>query len=101
MNLLEESEMSDIKEILSLRPETLAEKQHAAFKKYVTDKIKTFNQLINDEKYQAAVGLLADSPSGDGYGSDNEYLDFSETGHEDIGAVLRRLESLKTQSKKK
>ena len=96
--------MSDIKEILSLRPETLAEKQHAAFKKYVIDKIKTFNQLINDEKYQEAIGLLADSPSGDGYGSDNEYieyLDFSETGHEDIGDVLRRLETLKTQSKKK
>ncbi len=91
--------MSEIKEMLSLKPETLAEKQHAAFKKYVINKIKNFNQLINDEKYAEALGCLADSPSGDENGCDNEYLDFSETGYEDIGWVLKKLQSLKDQSK--
>lgn len=93
--------MSDIKEILSFRPETLATKQHEALKKYVIEKIKSFNQLINDEKYDEALKLLADSPAGDDHGCDNEYLDFSETGEEDIGRILRRLEELKGQSKKK
>ena len=91
--------MSEIKEILSLKPETLAEKQHAAFKKYIINKIKNFNQMINDEKYTEALGFLAASPSGDEHGCDNEYIDFSETGYEDIGRVLKKLQSLKGQSK--
>lgn len=93
--------MVDIKEMLSLKPENLAAQQHEALKQYVVQKIKDFNQLINSEKYEEALNLLANSPAGDGYGCDNEYLDFSETGSEDIGCILRKLKSLQHMSKKK
>ena len=93
--------MTDIKEILQLTPDTLAAQQHTALKNHVIQRIKAFNHLISDEKYEEALTLLSYSPAGDDHGCDNQYLDFSETGQEDIGDVLSKLSSLKTASKKK
>lgn len=88
-----------IKELLITKPHDLARKQHDALKEHTIAKIKGFLQMIQNEQYETAESELAHSPAGDGYGSDNDYLDFSETGMDDIGEVLATLKALKTTSK--
>lgn len=46
-------------------------------KKAVIKRLEGVTQLIRDDEWDKITGLLAYSPSGDGMGCDNNYIDFS------------------------
>ena len=94
--------MSDIKKLMSLTPESLAEEQHVTLRDAVVKYIQEFANDIKREHYSKALSKLAFSPAGDCLGCENEYLDFSWAMEEpyggngvDVGDVLNRLEELK------
>jgi hypothetical protein len=93
--------MQDIQKIMGLSVQNLAKEQHTALKGHVVKVIKSVLKIIEDEKYEEVGNFLADSPSGDGYGCDNSYVDFSYEKNTclDIEEVVAKLISLKIASK--
>jgi len=90
--------------LMHTTPSELANTQHDALKDYVLDIIEKVQTLIVEEKYDKVKELLVYSPAGDGYGSDNHFLNFDYSGHQDgmdIDEVLDMLINLKKQSQAK
>ena len=95
-----------LEEIMSINVDNLREKQYKAFKKHVLkilDKIS--NVIRNDGDLEEVVKMLDCSPAGDGYGTDNNYIQFgfeSQDEHQrdmDIGDTCRLLSELRGDKK--
>ena len=85
----------DLKDMLAVRPETLAREQEVALATFAAERLRHIADLIEAGDYSQAFKLISHSPAGDDMGADNYYIDFAdETGLEDIGAVLTRLAEL-------
>ena len=93
----------NLKQIMEVNPITLAELQHKELKKHALSVLDGVRSLIENEKYDEIEKLLFYSPAGDGYGSDNNCInfDYGVNGNEgmDIEEVVDRLQSLKKQVK--
>lgn len=83
-----------IKELLETNPNDLAEKQETALREYAIEKLKKIADLLKWRKYDEVAEMLEVSPAGDGMGYENSYIDFSETGLDDIGQVVEKLKEL-------
>ncbi len=91
--------MSEIKTIMELSVNTLAQQQHLALKKHVLKILDEVKQHISNENYEKVGDYLSFSPSGDGYGCDNYYIDFGWGEEElDIQEVCSKLSQLKPTS---
>lgn len=92
----------DLKTLMQTSPEDLASTQHDALKTHVLGILETVKNLIIEENYQAIKDKhLIYSPAGDGYGSDNHFINFDFTEHQDgmdIDEVLDALMTLQKQS---
>ena len=79
----------------------VSSKYKEKLKEEVVKRLKKVTSLIEKEEYDKVKECLAFSPSGDGYGCDNSYIDFSylfpaddEYGRsdiEDLGDVIKEL----------
>lgn len=88
----------DIKELMSIDIDNLIETQHEGLKRYVVNRLKEITELIHLEMYDKVDNKLDYSPSGDGYGCDNNYINFNYDGcNRDISEVLSELKSLKSR----
>lgn len=96
--------MNEIKQLMEVTPENLAQKQYDALKKHVIDKLKSIADLVKQSRWKDIEKELQDSPAGDGYGRDNKYIDFSwaegSKGY-DISEVIDHLQNLEKILNKK
>lgn len=93
--------MTDIKKIMELSVNNLAEEQHFALKNHVVLILKNVLNLIEKDQYDIVLNYLSFSPSGDCMGCDNHYIDFSWNNTPmDIAEVCEVLSSLKLASGK-
>jgi hypothetical protein len=92
-----------LEQLLKTTPETLAVEQHAALKEHVIKVLESTLQAVKDEYYSAIQELTIDSPAGDGYGCNNNFINFgyNEKDPLDICDVMERLIELKKIAKKK
>lgn len=60
--------------------------------------IEKFSSLLREGQYKKAEKMLSWSPAGDGYGIENQYLDFSKAVNmkegKDIGYILYLLDTI-------
>jgi len=86
----------ELNDLMKLRPEDLAKKQHDTLKAVVIEKLENIVNIIAGERYKEIGELCESSPAGDGYGRDNMYIDFSYNEYEaDITDVVDKLMGLK------
>lgn len=83
-----------IKDMLELTPERLAQQQEDALREHVVEKLRHIANLIKGGHYDKVEQMLAFSSAGDDFGNENYYIDFSETGLDDIGGVVNKLGDL-------
>lgn len=90
-------------DLLKTTPETLASEQHKALKCHVVERLETVLQAIRDENYKYIGKLTSNSPAGDGYGNDNNFIEFGfdSSASMDISEAVDLLMSLKTISENK
>lgn len=93
--------MNNIQEILSIDVDNLKDKQYKALKNHVTDVLNKFLHNLENDDLKACFDMLDYSPAGDGYGCDNNFIDFKwesapdvRDGY-DIGVLLDMLAKLK------
>jgi hypothetical protein len=88
-----------LEELMKTTPESLAKKQHEHLKKFVIKKIEVILDIIKQENYEEVEHFTSYSPSGDGYGLDNNFINFSYSNSEenalDIIEVVDELKYLK------
>lgn len=86
----------DIKEIMSIDVSNLKKKQKKVLEEHVCKVLMDTMALIKKGDYDKVRECLAFSPSGDGYGSDNYYIDFGYGEKSlDMDEILYKLEMLK------
>lgn len=68
----------DLKTLFAVDIENIKKQQHTALKQAVIQRINKVKELVEKEKYSDVLEMLEYSPSGDGYGCDNHYIDFSD-----------------------
>lgn len=86
----------NLQRLLQILPNELALEQHNALNTFVVNRLRKVADLINEGKYDAVLNMLAYSPSGDGYGNDNHYIDFSDSGAgNDLEHMINKLQHLK------
>lgn len=84
-----------IAELMSTTPANLAKRQKDALTEFVCDRLETIVMMIRCGEYSAVKSMLQNSPSGDGMGEDNAYINFSDSGcGQDIGDMIHVLERL-------
>lgn len=90
----------NLKKLLEVAPETLANEQHRALKNEVIAVLERVIDTIKRCDYNGVWPLLEVSVAGDGTGSDNTYIDFRslDVGIEDIGDAVERLHELYNMS---
>jgi hypothetical protein len=84
---------------LGMAPKDIATLQHKKLKDYAVSKLRQVADLLEAEMFDDIRGYLANSPAGDGYGSDNEYINFGGL-HDtdmDIGELMTTLKMLKKE----
>ena len=57
-------------------PRTLAREKYDTYKKYIAAKLDEVKEKVLEEKYDEIEKLTFFSPAGDGWGSDNNFIDF-------------------------
>ena len=97
-------ENSNLLKIMSLKPETLAQNQHDSLKEYAKSILQSVLELTEEESYNEILDnkkdLIRFSPDGDGYGSENHFINFDYGGNvEDIYEIIYELRRLKEMSK--
>ena len=55
----------------------VSERHRAAVKEGAIEILEKVTALLKEDRFDEIAGMLASSPSGDGYGCDNDYIDFS------------------------
>lgn len=93
----------NLKELMSTRPEDLAELQFRELKQHVLNILNKVTNAVDNNDFKTVKEMTFCSPSGDGYGSDNDCIDFNYGTKEniDILNIIGTLEYLLEQSKKK
>jgi hypothetical protein len=93
----------NLEQLLKTTPETLAVEQHDALKAHVINVLESTLKAVKDEYYSAIQELTIDSPAGDGYCCDNNFINFGYEDNKplDICEVMERLIELKKIAKKK
>ena len=90
----------DLKELMSTDVDTLAKKQHDALKEHVLSVLDEIADLVENEKYEQNEVRTFSSPAGDGYGLDNDVIDFGYgDDHLDILEVAEVLKNLRVDPK--
>lgn len=63
-----------------------------ALKNAVIERLDAVMKAIKENNFEEIIPFIGDSPSGDGYGCDNNYISFKDiTDCEDIGDVINAL----------
>ena len=87
------------KELLETTPEDLASRQYDAVKTDAIAILRAMATHLQKDELEKADEMTQFSPSGDGYGSENSYISFSEIMdcHDgaDIGDIISKMKSLK------
>jgi len=89
------------KELLQLTPEELASKQLEGLQSAVIERLTEVIKKIENGGFNGVDKFLRHSPSGDGTGCENDYINFAHLmddkhGHGvDIGCVVKRMQELK------
>ena len=60
-----------------LNPRDLAREKANAYRKYILDVLDEVKKKISNGKYTDVIEMTAFSADGDGYGNENDYIDFS------------------------
>lgn len=90
----------DLKELMSTDVDTLAKKQHDALKEHVLSVLDEIADIVENEKYEQIEVHTFSSPAGDGYGLDNDVIDFGYgDDHLDILEVAEVLKNLRVDPK--
>lgn len=55
----------------------VSERHRAAVKEGAIEILEKLTALLKEDRFDEIAGMLAFSPAGDGYGCDNNYIDFS------------------------
>lgn len=80
----------------TVSPRDLAREKYIAYKAYIRDIFMMCANCAGNEEFQKIVDLTACSPAGDGYGSDNRFIDFGfDDAPKDIFEALNYLEFLR------
>lgn len=88
-----------LESLLETTPQSLAKLQHDELKKHAIAVLLRVADLIGDEKYDEVDSHTFYSPSGDGYGMDNNCIDFKVgEDHKDILDIVEKLRTLKALS---
>lgn len=88
--------MIQIKDFMELSPSDLAEMQHKELKSHTISILENAIEDIKNENYQAHSIPVDNSPSGDGYGCHNDYINFGYGAESmDISEILFSLSRLK------
>ena len=87
----------DIKEIMEIDVNNLKRRQLEALKLHSVEILRKVINHIEKEEFEEVELMMAHSPSGDSYGEDNVYIDFTylESCHMDIGEIVELMRSLK------
>lgn len=87
----------DLNDVLNLDIKTLSNAQYEALKKHTIERLNKVINLLNEDKLQKIAYLLKFSDSGDGWGSENYFIDFSYNDNEcmDLGEILLKMAKLK------
>ena len=86
-------------ELLKASPENLAALQHGKLKQHVLETLKAIAHLVKMEQYESIEDHTDHSSSGDGYGQENDFIDFAWDIHSvDIMEAVRRLIQLRKMS---
>jgi len=87
--------MSDIKDIMKIKPETLAWEQYTALKNYAVERINLVSKLVETGDFDKVRLMLEDSPAGDECGTDSQFVKFNYgEGTMHLGEIVDKLESL-------
>lgn len=85
-------------ELLELDIESLEKAKFEAVKQECIKKLELITNLIKNNYFKQVFEYLEDSPSGDGYGQENQYISFNEISPKiDIGEVIRILSKLQNR----
>lgn len=86
-----------VEELMDIDIDNLIEKQHDVLKSHTINILENVIDMIKDERYEELENMLVYSPSGDGYGCDNHFINFSYTNDdtEDLESRLCDLMTLK------
>lgn len=87
----------DLNDVLNLDIKTLSNAQYEALKKHTIERLNEVINLLNEDKLQEIAYLLKFSRDGDGWGSENYFIDFSYNDTEcmDLGEILLKMAKLK------
>jgi hypothetical protein len=91
--------MINLDDLLNIDIENLANAQYDALKKHTIDKLRLVIELLEIDDLQGVADLLKFSPDGDGWGSENHFIDFSynDRYNRDLGDILEQMASLKNE----
>lgn len=86
----------NLHELMSTTPESLAEKQRNALEAHIIRRLTLAIEHVKSRKYTDLKALTFSSPAGDGYGMDNDCIDFAWDPKDcaDILQAYNRLEQL-------
>lgn len=93
----------EIKELLSVSPENLAERQLVQLKAATIQRLNKATKLISMERFTEVQEMMSNSPAADDIGTDRNYIcfnDFIDGGNDgsDLYDVLEKMKSLKSIS---
>lgn len=66
----------NLKELMETNPQDLAVLQHKELKAHVLNILSEVADAIKNDQFHIIDDMTEESPSGDGYGRDNSYIDF-------------------------
>lgn len=93
----------ELEATMKINVNNLAETQHAALKQHVYNVLELVRQAVEREDYQLVIDSLTfDSPAGDGYGTDNNCINFAyakDNACVDITEILNKMLALKSNIK--
>lgn len=91
--------MIDLDDLLNIDIESLADAQYNALKKHVINKLNLIIELLEKDDLQGVANLLKFSADGDGWGSENYFIDFSynDRYNRDLGDILEQMARLKNE----
>ena len=90
-------ESNQVKLVMEMSVETLAQSQHDILKSHVLETLSEISNIIKSENYNKIYAYLSNSPSGDGMGEDNYFIEFgyNEDKSMDIEQICVLLNKLK------
>lgn len=76
-------------------PRALAQEQADAYRKYIIGVLDEIKTKVSEQEYSDVEPMTAFSPAGDGYGTDNNFIDFGfDSKKRDIMEALNYLKYL-------